>query len=287
MENITDEGPPDFNHENEDKIETASVPSQDDDDEDSNEHTVKPIIPLYSILEDAEFMVHFNSFFRLPDDNLANLYAGTNMTKGEFARDLAAVFKRNNILLKGESEIFSVLNKYFSQIANLPMKLSTRKKQYVSTLNDYSEPECSFKSYDICRKSCCVFVGALIESTECPECGESRYRSENSKNKTAYKHLYYKPIIPLLHHLILQPGFIIPLNYKYQYKNPNSNKSYKYTDISDGENFKIHMKSMEENYKKKCNQKEIISVPILLSEFYDGVIMNKRKVSFICNYNLL
>jgi hypothetical protein len=163
------------------------------------------------------------------------------------------------------------------------MNFSNRKKNYISTIHKYSEPQYLFKSFDVCRNSCCVFVGELSNNIDCPKCNEYRYLQNNNKtnSKTAALHLYYKPIIPLLHYLLSQPGFLIALNYEYTYVNPNSNKNYKYTDVFNGSNYKFHMNAMEENYKKNCNPNDnIINVPILFSEFYDGVQFHKKKVIF-------
>jgi hypothetical protein len=236
-------------------LDVSSVLSHDLEENVDDQQAINNI-PFYSILEDLENMVQDLAHYRLPTDNLEKLYPTTNLTKGEFARDIASVFKRNLISAKGEAEIFGVLHKHFSQIANLPMTFSTRKKVYVSTINKYSEPQYLFKSFDICRNSCCVFVGELSNSIQCPECNESRYLQNNNKtdSKTAALHLYYKPIIPLLLYLLSQPDFLIALNYKYVYENPNSDKDYKYTDISNGSNYILHMKSMEENYKKNAIQ---------------------------------
>jgi hypothetical protein len=261
-------------------LDVASVLSHEEENDDNQQENN---IPLYSILEDSAIMAKEFCSYKLPNNNLDKLHPMTNFTIGEFARDISSVLQRNLISAKGEAEIFGVLHKHFSQIAKLPMNLSKKNKVYVSTIHKYSEPQCLFKSFDICRNSCCVFVGELSNNIECPKCYECRYLEKNNKtdSKTAALHLYYKPIIPLLHNLLSQPGFLSAVNYKYTYVNPNSNKNYKYTDISNGSNYKFHMNAMEENYKTKCNPKDnIISVPILFSEFYDGVQLHKKKVNF-------
>jgi hypothetical protein len=281
----------------EDEIKNENeVSSVHDDDDDNNIDLLEEIknlqlndfIPTkFSILEESLKLVDEMQSYKYPLDNLNLLHETSTFTKGEFARDTCAFIKRNNISPKAEAELFNLLRKYLVGF-DLPIKLTKKKKNYCSVLNDYSEPINTFKRYDICKNGCCIFVGDLIKHVQCPSCKQLRYRKNNTIKKcqgqVAIKQLNYRPIIPLFCFLLAQPGFLAAINYSYKYGDDNTHNLYNYTDVCQGKNYKHNLKQMDANFKRKCDKlKNVINVPILLSEFYDGVQTSKKKVSYIFN----
>jgi hypothetical protein len=293
-----------FATDQEEKEEIFSL-HEEEDEEEENDEFYNIIIERYkpaafSIVTDSLEIVKHVETFKFPKDNLNLLHKGGEFLKGDFARDTNAFIKRNALSSKQEAEMFYLLKKYFKG-SDLPMELSKKKNNYISVLNDYSEPLNSFKRYDICKNGCCVFVGEVADAMICPICKEFRYRKNkqsvnnfnNNKNVTkgmiAYKQLNYRPIIPLFCFLLSQPGFLIAFNYEYVYGDYTTQNSYKYTDISQGIVYNQHLEEMKENFELKCKDdlQNIINIPILLSEFYDGVMISKRKVSHFLFFLLI
>jgi hypothetical protein len=136
-----------------------------------------------------------------------------------------------------------------------------------------------------------VFVEDLIDDNSCPHCNEERYiNNDNEKHTTAKCRINYKPIIPLLCLLISQPGFLLALNYKYQYGDNLQRNKFKFTDLSDGENYKKNLNEMKENFEAKYgdDNNDIINVMILLSMFYDGAQFSTFTVNlFLILYIIL
>jgi hypothetical protein len=256
-----------------------------DEDIDRNDHKVERYQPAnFSIVEESLQMVNDMQGYKYPSDNFTPLQMGNEFLKGDFARATNDFIKRFGVPPKQEADLFYLLRKYLVGF-NLPINFTKAKKKYVSALNDYSEPLTTFKRYDICIRGCCVFVAENKDADKCPICNAYRYRINKSNNnnhinntiKTAFKQLNYRPIIPLFYFLLSQPGFIIAINYEYKYGDEYTHSTYKYTDVSQGRNYQHHLQEMNYNFREKYNQStEIINVPLLLSEFYDGVMTTKK-----------
>jgi hypothetical protein len=254
---------------------------------DEPQQIIQTLIPAFSIVTDCEDILKSIVQFQLPADNLQKINPNddNSITKGDFAREFDSILKQNAISSSGETDLFNFMLKHFKQY-DLPVKLTRNKKMYESILKKYKEPGVEYKSYDICRDGCCVYVGMLSDAKECPICKNNRYRDTISGlEKTAYKRLYYKPIIPLICLLLAQPGFLIALNYKYQFGSEKNRKDFKFTDISDGITYKKNLDAMNLNYNRKySNRVDVINVPILFSEFFDGVQIRTTKVSLLFIY---
>ena len=157
-----------------------------------------------------------------------------------------------------------------------------------SDLKAYSEKTTRYIKVDQCNKNCCVYVGENKELFSCPKCNDYRYRpcantfcpqkgsqscNHLRKQGTAYKHLFYRPLLMLIADLLRTKHFITALHYM----RSSSSDLYKdsYSDFMDGDVAKENLTSMDSNFiawKEKNEKVRSGSVPVnlLLSEFYDG-----------------
>ena len=140
-----------------------------------------------------------------------------------------------------------------------------------------------------------MFVGDNHRSLECPACQSPRFRAcvrINCENKgksicehllrndgVPNKQLYYRPIRLLIMDLVRTEWFVKALNYKRK-----DFRQYYKKDNSISENGIIadtnlqEMKDRFESWKKEDSKRlDYTMVNILLSEFYDGVQMFKRR----------
>jgi hypothetical protein len=235
------------------------------------------------------------------------------ITKGTFARKLLQWFEENEVTNKGQLELLNLMQNAFGTAINLPVKIKPQlpaqkddessinsidilnKTTVLSTIHEYDGSITRFFAFHQCLNDCTVFIGDNHRSFECTICKSLRFRPcvrMNCENKgksncehllrndgVPYKQFYYRPIILLLEDLVRTKWFVKAL----KYKRKNFGKYYEEdTSISEngivGEQSLSAMKDQFEFWKskdpKRANHE---SVNILLSEFYDGAQLFKRR----------
>ena len=253
---------------------------------------------------------------RLMQDDKIPLINGTeNVTsKGIFARRLLQWFEENEITKKGQLNLLKLMHNAFGRTINLPVKTTMKhlpaqngdeisvgsedifnKSAVLSTIDDYDGSITRFLAFHQCVNDCTVFVGNNHRSFECPICQSPRFRAcvrINCENKgksicehllqndgVPNKQLYYRPIRLLIMDLVRTEWFVKALNYKRK-----DFRQYYKEDNSISENGIIadtnlqEMKDRFEAWKKEDSKRlDYEMVNILLSEFYDGVQLFKRR----------
>jgi|APCry1669189000_1035189.scaffolds.fasta_scaffold03200_3 hypothetical protein len=175
----------------------------------------------------------------------------------------------------------------------------------VSLVESYDTKVSRFVQFDQCFNDCFVYAGDNKEFFICPICNEIRFRPccrslckgrgrfdcshLKDNDGVAYKQLFYRPILLLITDLIQTGHFLTALNYKRISHLKDEFQEKSYTDFMDGEIAIKHLQSMDENFvqwkiKNRDNCDDAISVPLLLSEFYDGGQLFK---SFASNFWVL
>lgn len=195
---------------------------------------------------------------------------------------------------------------------NLPMK-----SQYIASNNTlysqllrYCMPRTQSFSFSQCpQDNCMVFVGDYSNEKICNSCKAYRFtpckrtvckerdtRKESlcfHNDRISIKNIHYRSIIFIIRTLLdTDDNYVNYLNYKFlhpQARTPNGNSvrqdEYRYHDIQDGETARENLSQMNTRFKqfkeemrKKHPNINFIEVSLLLSYFYDGVQLFKRKV---------
>jgi len=220
----------------------------------------------------------------LPANDHTPVLLGYEETIGDLARELCDFFSFNSIRPAGEAQLFKILRKYIPP-ANWPMA-TTKGGNYKSILHKYNVTGFIMLDFDICRNNCGAFVGNCANSFTCAFCQGERFshcthsrcivahlpkvRCNHKSNRMPFKHLYYRPIIPLIKYLLELPGFLDAINYKYHKLDGFGD----ICDVSDGPVYKQNMADMVAKFKEKSNPGDVM-VNLLTSLFYDGVQVHK------------
>jgi len=223
------------------------------------------------------------------------------ITKGKFARALNNWFIISAVPISNQLELLIVLEEHLSGV-KLPIK-KTKANNYKSTISNYNIDVSRTLKFDICsRNGCMAFVGEKSKLKECEKCHQKRYRpctkcqfvflnSANECNhgisfRKPYKTVFYRPILPLIINLINTDLFLKFLNYEME----TLAGHVEYSDVQQGSNFKKNYSQMKDKYDDYCADRsikykqnineikeEITMVNILLSQFYDGCQVYKKK----------
>jgi len=257
------------------------------------------VIPLIQAIIDAEPKIPIDD----SDDLQFPILVPKKITKGQFARALANWFIVSAVPISNQLDLLIILEKHLSGV-KLPIK-KIKTNNYKSTINNYNIDVSRTLKFDICsRNGCMAFVGEKSKLKECEKCHQKRYRpctkckfvflnSTNDCNhgisiRKPYKTVFYRPILPLIINLINTDMFLKFINYEAE-----TLAGYdKYSDVQQGSNFKKNYREMEKIYNNFCTdrskqfnqsineiKKEITMVNILISQFYDGMQVYKKKVS--------
>lgn len=253
-----------------------------------------------------------NDSLMTSDDDL-QLTNYSKITKGTFARVLNQWGEENAVTKKAMLDLLNIMHNGFGNFVRLPVKLlsneegndddeddkSTQSKALLktksvqSTLEDYDHSISRFFAFNQCQKDCSVFIGDNHDSYQCKICSLFRFRpcvrmNCPTKGKRDCQHLlqdgvpmkqfFYRPLILLILDLVRTKWFVKALNYRRkdfrEYYNGDTN-------IADGKVAEENLNEMKSHFElwKRRNPKKtnLESVNILLSEFYDGAQMFKRR----------
>jgi hypothetical protein len=229
-------------------------------------------------------------------DDQDPLFDGAPTTKGEFARDTFELLRQNSLGPHIEHQLFNLLKKHLPD-TNLPVEY-TKGGNYKSILRTYRKENVRTLAYDICPdENCLAFVGTDEKDIKCRECGAERYKHwscgrieckngpygfcTHTARRTPKKQLHYRPLTFTIQALLGTRGFLLALKYKhrpYRRFTPGA-----IMDIMDGSEAIDAMTSMHRKYLKYVednpDQKDVVEVNLVLSDFYDGAQIHKHKYS--------
>jgi hypothetical protein len=237
--------------------------------------------------------------FSLPEDDKNPLQRESNITKGDFCRDLHGWLTAHGLGASKEAKdsIVKLLFKNFKEV-ELPL-VQNRNKNFSQNLDAYAGKDLRHLSFHCCKSGCAVYEGVDKDCQSCGECGEARYHpctkepcaskttrtACNHKGRIAVQNIYYRPILPLIALLLKTKGFLLALNYVYSQPNP----SILYGDLSLSINIQNHLRVMKIRYEERLNElqeqgqevnnENYVFVPILFSKSYDGVQVYSSKQS--------
>lgn len=228
-------------------------------------------------------------------------------TKKDFAETLLMYFDSNSTTIQQRTRLLQILSNSLGPFVDLPFvtTLQGAPPVYKQMLAYCTQGTSTFQFACCPQQGCCVFVGNNKNLKRCPHCRAARYSPctrEPCKssldvelaedqcthtNRKPEKVIRYRSMLLLFHSLLCTPNFLDLLNYKYHAPTEDDEitrlPDYQFCDILDGSTAKGNLKDMHEKYLHYCESKrldpaQIREVPILLSHFYDGIQLYKKKV---------
>lgn len=226
----------------------------------------------------------------LPHDDTTELlpFSDTATTKGEFARDFRRICLSHGISGAAEEDLLvNAFHKHFPSIcANLPVR-ETQRGRIVSAVDSYQLPSDRDTWFQICPNSCCVYVGTLQYARQCPECDAPRFRAckvsacKKRKNCTcridsrkALKSMNYRPLIPLLKRLVSKESFRKALQFQLPQRAEGTVSDLLHAQVPNQA-----LQAMHQKYAAEHPDGSATEISLLLSEFYDGAQVFKRRYS--------
>lgn len=256
------------------------------------DHLSKITLGEFNINDIGEALAEQRNKFVAPVDDEMPLWDGSQKGKGEFARDLRLWAHAHGISATAEKELLLLMQEAFPPgLFQLPLR-QTERKHWVPNIDQYVPPLLKDIWFDICSSSCCVFVGPFAKFERCPLCNKDRFRPCTkplckkekrcccmAKDKNAWKQINYRPLIPLLKRLVRKEGFRAAL----KFVAPKKNIAI-ITDFLDGNVAKDALAAMHQQFLQRFPRGvddvgEVKEISLLLSEFYDGAQIFKRRVS--------
>jgi hypothetical protein len=218
-------------------------------------------------------------------------YEDYDYNKETFTNGMMLYLHRNSSHKRFERELLVIWNKYqpASKGYNLPIKVN-RKGYGESDLDSYKVSSKQGLRFDICKTAgCTVYIGNNVHLYNCVKCDMPRYNDcthpkckpfienncvhrMNPQYRTVIKSMTYRPLHSIFCHLLNTQGFLFALRYSQAHQDDLKR------DLTDSPHCKLHLQEMHNKYfaSGKTDYEE---VNILLSEFYDGAQIYKRKHS--------
>lgn len=199
------------------------------------------------------------------------LAADSPLSVSEFCQQLQGLVSQASMDEVHVLKLLGILRNAFPT-AKIPARISSRGN-VISDLKKSLPPTRHLVEIGACINDCYVFTNQ--SEIICPVCKEHRYY-ENSK--TNRKSIYYRSIISIITELLTHKLFLRMLGYRYV--KPAEKKKYENMDVLDGENAQKHLREMNNNFKSQKFEDGInpVEVNILLSVFYDGIQLFRKKV---------
>lgn len=262
-------------------------------------HLAKKNYSEFSILQLVAEMITTETATALPHDADQQLYPGAPHSKIEFAEHLRAWSQRYSISRAAEEELLTTLLPRHFPIPglNLPV-MQNIQENMKSDVSQYVPEEERDLWFDICTRSCCVYVGQYSYHVRCPECKSPRFSHCHEKEcrlkdydacgcnlqkRTPLKRMHYRPIIPLFMELVQNASFRDAVDYTYI--RPRKNRIY---DVMQGSEPRRQMRAMRAKYDKdypggRCPETghPVSFMGLCISQFYDGAkVFSKKTVVF-------
>jgi hypothetical protein len=243
----------------------------------------------YKILDDLIDL--FKDFRVSCPDGKTKFYEDCDYNKETFANDMMLFLHRNSSHKRSERELLVFWNKYHpaSKGYNLPIKVN-RKGYVESDLDSYKVSSKQGLRFDICKTAgCTVYIGNNMHLYKCVKCHMPRYNDcthpkckpfienncfhrMNPHYRTVIKSMTYRPLHSIFGHLLNTRGFLFALRYSQGHQDGLRR------DLTDSPHCQKHIQEMHNKYLAS-GKTDYEEVNILLSEFYDGAQIYKRKHS--------
>lgn len=244
----------------------------------------------FSILNIGEHITSEFENFQPADDDGMDFFCGSMLSKGDFTRDIRRWSRGQGVSTAAEEQLLIVLQKYLPLVYfKLPLRV-TQRKRLASTTLAYERPSNRDLWFDVCTSSCCVFVGPYATVDHCPECNLERFHpcskakcKKNNKctclarDRRAVKQIHYRPMIPLIKRLVAKSSFRAALRCAIPQKSRHTISDLMHGSLAQDELAIMHQRFQEFCDAEKSKQAEEVS--LLLSEFYDGAQVFKRRIS--------
>ncbi len=246
-------------------------------------------------------------------DDKTCLTNSSTITKGSFARVLNQWCEENKVTKKATLELLTIMQNSFGHAVRLPVTLkvnsdnelkddvSTGSQEMLTaptvqstTLEDYDHPISRFFAFQQCFNDCTVYIGDNYRSFQCKVCSSFRFKpcvrmNCANRGKRDCEHLledgvpskqfFYRPLILLILDLVRTKWFVKALNYKRKDFRAYYDNGDSY--IADGTVAEEHLNNMKSNFqfwkRQDPKRSNFEAVNILLSEFYDGAQLFKRR----------
>ena len=227
-------------------------------------------------------------------DHSTPLLPGSPITTKYFAVEYKARADSHGMSIKAQNDILEMLTGLIPQV-NFPTH-HTKNGTFVSDVNKYIGEDHNTLIFGTCPRGCTAFVGENSTMQQCPVCQSDRFTPcgnkscklsvngvcKHLKNRTQKDDIYFRPLTCTLYRLLRKKGFLKSLAYKIH--KPSQSAKYQYMDTSDGSVYKESMEEMEQVFRakeaaEKWPPNSRISVPIILSLFYDGAQIYQTKWS--------
>jgi hypothetical protein len=207
----------------------------------------------FTIMEQVKYFLQEmkNPCTVLENDDLTPIIEGSDISKGDWAREFQHLSNKFLLSQEAENGILNLIYNTFGKQSNLPVALTVKGRsndfrqftgQTVDNVEDntlsaenvtsdakkYCRKISRWIQFDQCINDCCVFVGTLDDMFYCPqpECNSPRYRPctrSHCKGKgtetcthlrsdgIAWKSFFYRLLIPLIVDLIHTKFFVSAL----------------------------------------------------------------------------
>ena len=199
--------------------------------------------------------------------------ANSPYTLSQFCEIFEGLSSKCNMGLKYQNQMLAFLRTAIPG-AHFPSRLSANGNN-ISDLSANLPPSQQLIEISACQNDCCVFTSP--QQLHCPVCKSYRYCSSGSKVNA--KSLFYRSLSGTIRVLLAHSIFVELLRYKYV--KPAAHERYEYMDVMDGLNARRHMNAMHKRFtdkKKKSSDMSVVEINILISVFYDGVQLFRKKV---------
>ena len=243
-------------------------------------------------------------------ENPENSDSDKAMTE-HLAMELTRVQARNQITNKAMLDLLTTFQKYAPGLMRLPVKKLENSMNYKLTMKDYMGEDCRKFKVHVCPSGCTAYIGKWSKCIKC-HCGlfrlkpcshsghnlvshdpqeVSKSRQECDPNRgghsmlsrTPERSFYYRGIIALIKLLVTKSIETNSDLYNYHRirRRPKDKNGRPYIlDILDGSQGLKHQNEMDDRgdaMSRHLNNPELIQISWLLSEFYDGALLHKRR----------
>jgi hypothetical protein len=202
---------------------------------------------------------------------------GSPLTTLEAHEALNTTFAKFSLTNESREGILDLLKQLFPK-ASLP-KDTKRLVYSKDRITNIAETNGNYYTFDCCA-SChgIVFVGLYSDYQRCPICEAPRY-TDDPRNRTSVMQVNYRSLTLIICDLLHTPYFYMALMTKSKWSD-GENLIY---DIADGPAARKHKIAMREKFNefksKLVNVEDVKEVSLLLSVYYDGGQLFKRRTT--------
>lgn len=197
------------------------------------------------------------------------LSPSSSMSTADFFSEFEAICSAGGVDLKYQNSLLSFIQRAFPD-ANI----SKGGDRAFKPIENIIPPSKHLIKVNVCANDCSVFLKEDDIKCKNPSCEGPRFTADNRKYPV--KNLYYRSMTSIILDLLNQPMFLSLL--RYEYRKPANKPDYENMEIMDGANSVRHMAAMHRRFEKKMEAgSTVIEVSLLISLFYDGIQLYRKK----------